>query len=110
VRQFAEQNGYTLVLKIDREFEASTSYKTIQQTLSQMVMRHSASDDITDAVINYLNKQYEAAGESAARPPVSRDRPSRDRSSGDGTSDSGDSDRSSRRTPPNPPSRRSSAR
>jgi Skp family chaperone for outer membrane proteins len=86
VRQFAEQNGYTLVLKIDREFQAAKSYRTIQQTLNQGVLRHNSRDDITDAVIAWLNKQYEAAGgpakesaphDSGAQSPPSTKTPAR---------------------------------
>lgn len=61
-QQFAEQNGYTLVLQIDHEGQAAKDYKTVAQSLEQRVMRHSAGDDITNSVIAYLNKQYEEAG------------------------------------------------
>jgi Skp family chaperone for outer membrane proteins len=66
VRQVAEQNGYTLVLRIDREAEAAKSFQTITQTLNESVLRHDPRDDITDVVIAQLNRQYEKAGGSAA--------------------------------------------
>jgi hypothetical protein len=64
-QQVAEQNGYSLVLRIDREAVAARSYQTITQTLNESVLRHSPQDDITDVVIARLNRQYDAAGESA---------------------------------------------
>lgn len=66
VEQFAQQNGYTLVLRIDREALAAKSYKTVQQTMEQSVVHHDGRTDITDAVIAYLNKQYDAAGGATA--------------------------------------------
>jgi Skp family chaperone for outer membrane proteins len=66
VEQFAEQNGYTLVLRIDREALAAKSYKIIQQTLEQSVTHYDERTDITDALIAYLNKQYDAAGGATA--------------------------------------------
>jgi Skp family chaperone for outer membrane proteins len=66
VQQIAEQNGYTLVLRIDREAEAARSYTLIQQSMNQPVVRHSSPDDISNAVIAWLNKQYDAAGGAAS--------------------------------------------
>ena len=71
-REFAEQNGYTLVLRIDREAEAARSYMTIKQTMRQPVIRHDSRDDITDAVVAWLNKQYAAAGGAASLPAAAR--------------------------------------
>jgi Skp family chaperone for outer membrane proteins len=71
-REFAEQNGYTLVLRIDREAEAAKTYMTIAQTMRQPVLRHENRDDITEAVIAWLNKQYAAAGGAASLPAAGR--------------------------------------
>jgi Skp family chaperone for outer membrane proteins len=85
VRQFAEQNGYTLVLRIDHD--TAKSYATIQQTMNQLVVRHESRDDISDDVVAWLNKQYTAAGVAAghsaapsaptagSRPPTTRSSP-----------------------------------
>jgi len=58
-KQIAEQNGYSLVLRIDREAAAARGYQTITQTINESVLRHDPHDDITDAVIARLNRQYE---------------------------------------------------
>lgn len=63
--EFAEQNGYTLVLRVDREALDCKNYQTIQQSLSQDVVRQDSRDDITDAVVAYLNRRYDAAGPDA---------------------------------------------
>jgi Skp family chaperone for outer membrane proteins len=67
-QQLAEQNGYGLVLRIDREAAAARSYQSITQTLNESVLRHDPRDDITDVVVAQLNRQYDAAagGESNA--------------------------------------------
>ena len=64
-QQVAEQNGYTLVLRIDREAEAAASYQTITRTLSESVLRHDPRNDITDVVIGQLNRQYDESGAGA---------------------------------------------
>jgi Skp family chaperone for outer membrane proteins len=61
-QRVAEQNGYSLVLRIDREAEAARSYQSITQTLNESVLRHDPRDDITEAVIARLNRQYDEAG------------------------------------------------
>jgi len=72
-RQVAEQNGYSLVLRIDREAVAARSYQTISQTLNESVLRHSPGDDITDVVIAQLNRQYDQAGGGAEGRPAKGD-------------------------------------
>lgn len=78
LKRFADENGYTLVLQINREALAAKSYQIVEQSLEQGVLHHSRTDDITDAVLAYLNQQYEAgaaADESegaAARAPAAR--------------------------------------
>lgn len=118
VRQFAEQNGYTLVLKVDREAQAAKSYKTVQQTMNQSVIRHDSRDDITDAVVAYLNKQYESAGgapasPTAAKAPASNDSAPRDRVSSDKAPPAGARSAGANaadRSLPTPASRRTSPR
>lgn len=61
VRQIAETNGYTLVLLVNHEAMLAQSYTTIDRSMTQNVIRHTRRDEITDAVISYLNKHYQAA-------------------------------------------------
>lgn len=73
VRVLAEENGYAVVLRINREAVAAKNYATVQQSTGQFVIRHDGRDDITDAVIAYLNHQYEAAaGDSKSAAPLSK--------------------------------------
>lgn len=70
--EFAQQNGYTLVLRVDREALDCKNYQTVQRSLSQDVVRQDSRDDITDAVVAYLNRQYDAAGSDAVEAPAAK--------------------------------------
>jgi Skp family chaperone for outer membrane proteins len=74
VRQFAEVNGYTLVLQYDRDALASNDPNFLQQKLAGSVVLNQGGDDITDAALEYLSSAYakEAGkGDSAAPPKTS---------------------------------------
>jgi Skp family chaperone for outer membrane proteins len=64
---YCEQNGYTLVLNFDRE-AASAPESQLQRSLGQAILFHQTRDDITDAILGYLNHKYEAANRSSNRP------------------------------------------
>lgn len=83
VRVLAEQNGYTLVLRIDREAIAAKNYATMQQTMGQLVVRHDGREDITDAVIAYLNSQYEPAAGDSTKSGAVLDKPAGDKTAGE---------------------------
>lgn len=61
LKLYCEQNGYTLVLQIDREASAAKDYRVIGKTLGQQIFYHRSDEDITAAVLSYLNHRYEAA-------------------------------------------------
>jgi Skp family chaperone for outer membrane proteins len=85
IQQFAEQNRYDLVLKVDREALEAKSFRTIQQTMAQAIVRRDDRDDLTDEVIAWLNKSYEAAGGAnrpSGAPPVKSTSPTSPASSG----------------------------
>jgi Skp family chaperone for outer membrane proteins len=66
VNQLADRQGYTLVLQFNRVGEdAADDPQKIVMQLQQTVVRHPNQDDITDVVLNYLNRRYE----QAATPP-----------------------------------------
>lgn len=58
---YCEQNGYTLVLNFDREATTASESQVVGRALSQGIMFHNSRDDVTDAILGYLNHQYEAA-------------------------------------------------
>jgi Skp family chaperone for outer membrane proteins len=60
LKLFSEQNGYTLVVQIDREAAASDDYRLIQKTMGQQIFYYRSQEDITVAVLSYLNDRYEA--------------------------------------------------
>ncbi len=60
LKLFCDKSGYTLVLQIDREIAAAKDYRMFQQTAAQPIIYHRSHDDITLAVISYLNHRYEA--------------------------------------------------
>lgn len=67
---FAEHNGYTLILQINREVLASDEKSKVSQKLGQPVFHNHGAEDITEAVLAYLSKAYaaEIAEEKPARP------------------------------------------
>jgi Skp family chaperone for outer membrane proteins len=59
LKLFSEQNGYTLVIQVDREAAKTQDYRMIQNVAGQLVIYHRSQDDITLRVLSYLNNQYE---------------------------------------------------
>jgi Skp family chaperone for outer membrane proteins len=82
LKLFSEQNGYTLVLQIDREAAAADDYRLIQKIAGQQIFYYRSHDDITVAVLSHLNQEYEAERAKAgtddpAAPASSVDEPTR---------------------------------
>ncbi len=65
LKLFCEQNGYTLVLQVDREADTTTDYRMFQRPLAQPTFYYRKRDDITVAVLTYLNDQYDAERKAA---------------------------------------------
>jgi outer membrane protein len=65
VKLVAEQNGYTLVVQVNREAASAEDPKAIGQTLGNSVIFHRAQEDITESVLAYLNRKYESSAASA---------------------------------------------
>jgi Skp family chaperone for outer membrane proteins len=61
LKLFCDQNGYTLVLKIDREAAQADDFRAVGNALGQTIVYHRAHEDITVAVLTYLNHCYETA-------------------------------------------------
>lgn len=66
LERFATQNGYTLILRHNREAHAAKDTQQIQKTISQQIVFHQGAEDITDSVLNLLNQEFEAS--AASRP------------------------------------------
>jgi Skp family chaperone for outer membrane proteins len=60
LKRFTEQNGYTLVIQIDREADQTQDYRMMQKVTGQLVIYHRNQEDITVAVLSHLNNRYEA--------------------------------------------------
>lgn len=63
---YAEQNGYTMIMRFQRDFEGLSERDRTWQTMSQSIVRYEGADDITDSVLAWLNQQYQAQLASAA--------------------------------------------
>ena len=60
LKLFCEQNGYTLVIQIDREADRTDDYRMVQRVIGQQIIYHRHQEDISVAVLTHLNKLYEA--------------------------------------------------
>ncbi len=61
--KFAETNGYSMVLNAHKLDESVENPNELTRTMLQTVTWHRNREDITDAVIQYLNQRY-AAGDN----------------------------------------------
>ena len=74
VAKYAEFFKYTLILRFNRKsLVDADSSKGILNSMNKQVIYHRPEDDITDSVVDYLNKLYARAqgGTSSARNPKS---------------------------------------
>ena len=79
VKAYANAKGqnYTLILRYQRDpgTEAGDDPNKIMARVNQLVVYYQESDDITDPILDYMNKQYVAqkgAGAAAAAPASTR--------------------------------------
>ena len=73
VEQAANHYKYSVVLRFSREeIDAAGDPKELIQSMNRQVVFHRAEDDITDAVLAYLNKNYDrtAGGAAAGAAPA----------------------------------------
>ncbi len=70
VRVYAQHYGYTLILRFDREnVEEANDPQKIIQRMTRQVVYHRGQDDLTQAILNHLNRQYaEVANRPGSRP------------------------------------------
>lgn len=60
VKRAAEAWNYTLVLRFNSDNSSSTNPNTVVGQLQRQVVYYRTEDDITQPVVEYLNKQYSA--------------------------------------------------
>ncbi len=69
VKKYAEFAKFTVVIRFDRkDINDETAPSEAVQRMNKQVVFHRAEDDITDVVLQTLNKQYDTTG--SARPTV----------------------------------------
>lgn len=68
---YAEQNGYTMIMRFRRDFEGLDDAQRTGQVINQTIVRYEGADDITDSVLAWLNQQYQAQlNTTAAKKPT----------------------------------------
>jgi Skp family chaperone for outer membrane proteins len=68
IKVYSKYYGYTLILRFDREqVETASQPQEILNRLTRQVVYHQGEDDLTEVILQQLNKQYQAAA-TAARP------------------------------------------
>jgi outer membrane protein len=74
VEQLCDKYKFTVVIKFSRVDLGSTDPNKVTQLMNQPVLYHRKRDDLTDAVLKYLNGRYlQSAGEEAK--PVTDSKP-----------------------------------
>lgn len=69
VKKYAEFAKFTVVIRFDRkDINDETAPSEAVQRMNKQVVFHRAEDDITDVVLQTLNKQYDST--AGSRPPV----------------------------------------
>jgi len=69
VKKYAEYAKYTMVVRFDRkDIDENTAPAEAVQRMNKQVVYYRADDDITDVVLQTLNKQYEGSAGAKAAP------------------------------------------
>lgn len=74
VKKAAKYHNYTMVMRFTRPDYNVTDPKKVPLLLNQQVVYYDPEDDLTEAVVDYLNRRYEAAaakipGQGPAKSP-----------------------------------------
>lgn len=59
VNRFCKTYGYTLVVRYDREEVNSADPQKLIQSLQRLVVYSDPNDDLTDSVVDYLNRKFQ---------------------------------------------------
>ena len=74
VKKYAEYAKYTVVVRFDRkDIDENTPPAEAVQRMNKQVVYYRSEDDITDVVLQTLNKQYEGSATPAPVRPVSKE-------------------------------------
>ena len=68
VKKYAEYYKYTLVIRFNGEKLNTEDPKQLIQSLNRQVVYHRPEDDITESVLEYLNRRYSPPGDQAKKP------------------------------------------
>lgn len=69
VNKYAEYYKYTLIMRFNRQaLDDKATPPEVVQRMNKQVVFHRTDDDITDSVLNYLNKLYEKSAGTANAP------------------------------------------
>jgi len=69
VKMYADYYKYSLVLRFNRQqIQEDDAPQAVINGMNKQVVYHRAEDDITDAVLDYLNKKYQKESASAGAP------------------------------------------
>lgn len=69
VEKFADRFGYTLVMRFNSDTFEGEDMSKMQLVMNRVIVYHRAEDDLTDGVIKYLNRQFDAGQPKATSDP-----------------------------------------
>jgi outer membrane protein len=71
VQKFSEIYGYSLIMRFNREgLDSADDPQAIITRMNRQVIHYSPEDDITDKILGYLNRNYQAATGGTAPQPT----------------------------------------
>jgi outer membrane protein len=69
VKQYAVYYGYTLIIRFNRDnVEEAGDPQSIINSMNRQVVYHSGKDDLTDPILDELNRRYAKSAGGAVRP------------------------------------------
>lgn len=70
VQKYAQYYGYTLIIRFNREgVDSAEDPQTVIQRMNRQVVYHAPDNDITDAILGYLNKEYQKSASGGTTAP-----------------------------------------
>lgn len=69
VEKFSKHYNYTMIMRFSRDELSSTDPQKLMQGLNKQIVYHRVDDDITESVVEYLNRRYKPAASPQAGAP-----------------------------------------